>query len=108
MATTFRQNDTAPPLTATLTGADGSPQVLTGATVRFSMRPAHSLTPVISRASCAIVDAAAGTVRYAWQAGDTAVAGRFLAEFEVTFADSTVLTFPNDSTLALTITSQIA
>lgn len=49
------------------------------------------------------------TVRYDWIAGDTDTAGTFEAEFEVTYSDSTIETFPNDGTnIAIKITPEIA
>lgn len=68
---------------------------LTGATVRFSMRPLNGVA-VIDRAAAAIVTpTGTPSVRYDWQPGDTATAGAFEAEFEVTYADGGVQTFPN-------------
>jgi uncharacterized protein YfaS (alpha-2-macroglobulin family) len=43
-----------------------------------------------------IHDAPNGVVRYSWGTDDTDEAGRYRAEFEVTYADGSVETFPND------------
>lgn len=83
---------------------------ITGATgVVFNMRPRGSTTPTIARAAAVIVSPAGpATLRYDWQAGDTAIAGQYLGEFEVTRADGSVATFPNDSFIQIKITGDIA
>ena len=102
MATTFyiKQNDTKPSLSAQLL-SDGSAVDLTGATVKF-----HMGDSVDSAAT--VVDAATGNVRYDWVTADTETAGLFRAEFEVTFSDGTVETFPNDGYLLINITEEVA
>jgi hypothetical protein len=103
----IKQGDTLPTLTATLVGADGvTPQVLTGATVRLSLR-AKDQTLVLNRVPCTIVNAAAGQVSYAWQPTDTAVARTLTGEFEVTFADASILTFPNDTGFMVAVVAQV-
>lgn len=87
----MRRNDTAPPITATLT-AGGTAVDLTGATVQFHMM--DSAGRVVVDAAATVVSPTDGTVRYDWDAADTEVSGRFKAEWEVTFADTTVRTFP--------------
>lgn len=102
----IKQNDTLPPLVATLTGADGVPQQLpAGTLVRFSMRPVGGAA-AISRQDCQVINIAGG-VQYDWATGDTAVPGQFEGEFEVTFTDASVLTFPNDGYFPIVIAAQI-
>ncbi len=91
----IKRNDTSPAFQATLKDADDTVVNLTGATVRF-----HLVTPTgttVVDAAATVVTASAGLVRYAWatNGADTASAGRYNAEFEVTYSDSTVETFPN-------------
>ena len=102
MATTFyiKQNDTKPSLFAQLL-SEGSAIDLTGATVRFHMESGVDSPAVIT-------DAATGNVRYDWSTGDTATPGIFHAEFEVTFSDGTVETFPNDGYLSINIMEELA
>jgi len=91
----IRENDTRPTLSVTLVSdADGIPHNLTGATVVFSMSSIIGGTPKISEAAVTVVSAINGQVRYDWQAIDTDTLGTFYGEFEVTFADGTILTFP--------------
>ena len=87
------QNDLMPVLQATLTNADGTPYSLTGATVTFSLEKADG-TSIIQKKACTVLDAANGKVQYAWSQGDTNVTGLCYGEFDVTFSDGTVLTFP--------------
>lgn len=74
--------------------------LLTGATVVFNMQNEDG-DIVINRAAAEVLDDGDGTedgnpsVRYPWQVGDTASAGDFQGEFEVTYADAAIETFPN-------------
>jgi hypothetical protein len=88
----IKKRDTAPPIEATLT-ADDVAVDLTGASVRFHMQDSSGTVKVDAAAN--IDDAAAGEVSYDWTAADTDTTGHFKAEWEVTFTDSTIRTFPN-------------
>lgn len=70
---------------------------LTGATVVFTMKSADGVTPAIVNKAAAIVvtPTVTPTVQYDWSAGDTDIAGAYLAEFLVTYPDGTSETFPN-------------
>lgn len=103
----IKQNDTSPSLQATLLDGDGTAVDLTGATVTFHLRPEAGGSAVVD-ASATVVTAASGIVRYDWIAADTATAGAFHGEFEVTYSDSSVGTFPNDDYIAVEITDDIA
>lgn len=74
--------------------ADGtySAANLTNATVKFLMRDQDGQEVV--NAAAEIVDDVNGIVRYNFLAADTAVAGYFNAEFQVTFVSGIVETFP--------------
>lgn len=87
----IKSGDTAPPFEAVL-AVDGVPVDLTGATVLFLME--RNRTNVVSGE--AVIGGEDGEVSYAWQEGDTDTPGIYLAEWEVTFSDNTVRTFPND------------
>lgn len=102
-----KQNDTSPSMLATLQDAEGNVINLNGATVRFHMRPISSQTVTVDEAAT-IVTALDGLVRYDWKAADTATIGSYQAEFEVTYADTTVETFPNDGYIRVEIISDIA
>lgn len=100
-----KQNDTRP-LEAKL--AVNSVAIgLAGATVRFHMRPRTPGVGSTVNGLCTIVDAAAGRVRYAWLPADVDTPGLHRAEFEVTFGDGTVETFPNDGWLDVEILAEL-
>lgn len=92
-----KRNDTAPPVRATLT-VDGSPVSIQAATVKFIMVDQAGVVKVSAAANNDQVtdgsDGSKGKVSYDWAASDTDQAGTYLAEWEVTFADGTVRTFP--------------
>lgn len=96
----IKQNDTRPYLEATLQDSAGDAVNLTGASVRFHMGSID--------AAATIVDAATGSVRYEWQAGDTSTTGFFNFELEATYADGGVETWPNHGTWTIQISPEIA
>lgn len=102
----IKQNDTSPSLRATLIDGDGDAVNLTGASVRFHMRDASGTTKVDAVAS--IITAASGIVQYSWAVGDTDTVGVFAAEFEVTYSDTSVGTFPNNGYITVKIRDDIA
>jgi hypothetical protein len=108
MAFIIKQGDTGPSLAANLVTPSQQPADLSGASVLFHMRNARSTTASVLTAAAVVVDAENGQVRYDWQTGDTDVAGDFEAEFQVTYADNTIETFPNSGYVNISIIEQIA
>jgi hypothetical protein len=107
MAFVIKQGDTSPDFVADLKHPDKSVVVLTGATVKFHMRSSRrGSTPVVGNAS--IVNDLTGTVKYEWAASDTASTGDYEVEFEVTFADGKIETYPNEGYLDVSIDGEIA
>ena len=96
----MKENDTKPSLYVNLV-QDGSAVDLTGASVAFHM------DGVINSAAV-ITDAAGGSVRYDWAAADTATAGSYRAEFQVTFSDGSIETFPNSGYFYVNIAEELA
>lgn len=109
MTETFfiKKGDTSPALLADLLPAGTD---ITGATaVVFSMRPRGSTTPTVNRAAATIVTPTnPARLRYNWTSLNTAAAGNFEGEFEVTRADGSIETFPNDGHIPISITGDIA
>ena len=101
-----KQNDTSPAMLATLQDADGNAINLTAASVRFHMRPIGGGQVVVD-AAATIVTPLEGLVRYNWIAADTVTIGSYQAEFEVTYADANIETFPNDGYIRVEIIDDI-
>lgn len=85
---TWYVGNQTPSITATLTSDGTTPINLTGATVRFRMRPVGFSTLTVDQPAT-IVSAPAGTVRYDWAAPDVANAGQFLTWWQITLAGKT-------------------
>lgn len=93
-----RQHDVGVVLTKTLEDEDG-PVDLTGATVRFHMKPvpeADTDLPLVDHAAAVVSPATAGTATFTSTASDFDVVGVYDAEWEVTSAGGAVRTFPID------------
>jgi hypothetical protein len=102
----IKRGDTAPDLEVFLRDADNQPVAIGGATVRFIMAPVGG-GAFINRL-VTIVDPAAARVKNVWQAGDTATAGDYVAEFQVTFAGGAVQSFPNNRHIKVVIYPDLA
>lgn len=107
MAFNIKQNDTSPSLGAQL--LDGSKQIinLTGASVRFHMKIAGGSTVAVDGAAT-ISNATEGRVQYEWASGDTTTAANYQGEFEVTYPNGTVETFPNSGYIVVRVIPEIA
>lgn len=103
----IKQNDTGPSIRAALKNVDGVAVSLAGATVRFHMRKLGSATAKVS-AAATIISATDGTVEYDWIAADTNTVGTYQAEFQVTYSDLSVETFPNATYLKVKVIDDIA
>ena len=103
----IKANDTASFLTRDLKDAFGAPVNVTGAAVVFSMRvkPAGALK--VTRQVCAVVAAGTGRVRYEWVAADTDVPDEYEGEFQVTYGNGRIQTFPNDGHIPIVVTDDV-
>ena len=108
MAFYLKRNDTTPAIRATLKDGDGNVINLADATVRFHMRAIDSATAAVDAAGSVVSPAANGVVEYAWDAADTTTAGMYSAEFEVTYSDGSIETFPNSDYIRVEIVDDIA
>lgn len=107
MAFKIKQNDTSPIILATLKDGNDAVIDLTGTSVRFHMKKYRATTTKVD-AAATIVGEDLGTVKYVWQSSDTDTVGSYQAEFEVTFSDGTVETFPNTDYIQVDIIDDIA
>ena len=99
----IKQNDTSPGLEYTVAPVT----VMTGATAVFSMR-VRGGSVIVNRQAVTIVNETVGVLRYPFKASETAVTGDFIGEFEVTYSDGTIETFPNSTYIDITILGDIA
>jgi hypothetical protein len=107
MSFKIKENDTTPSLRASLLNGSGDPVDLIGTTVRFYMRLMGSNSTTID-ASASVINEANGIVQYDWVAGDTADVGSYQAEFEVTYSDGNIETFPNANYIGVEIIDDIS
>lgn len=103
----MKRNDTRPRPDALLRFSDGSIPDLTGASVKFIARDVTSSVVKID-ATATITDVPTAAVEYAMTADDSDTAGTYYCEWEVTFADTSVQTFPTRSFDRLRIRGDIA
>lgn len=102
----IKVGDRLPIMTAQLLDENDAPVNLTGATVRFLMRPKYQSSVKIN-AAAVIVAALTGDVSYAWTALDTDTPGSYWGEFEVTFSGGLKATFPNSGHFDIEIYDQL-
>ncbi len=95
----IKENDTSPAIQFQLTLGTG--QTLVGATATFKMASPNGGALKINNA--AIVDSAQNILSYQWVAGDTDTAGVYRAEFEVTYSDGKIETFPNSDYIQINV-----
>jgi len=105
MAFSIKQNDTSPSLQALLKDADRNPIDLAGASVRFHMKAVGGGIKV--DAPMTVVDEAGGVIQYDWAAGDTDTVGTYYVEFEVTYSNSSVETFPNTGSAVVSVIREL-
>lgn len=98
----IKRHDTRPPLVKNLTDADGNPVNLTTASGVVFIMSAGGVAKV-NRASTTVTDAPTGKVSYTWVAANTDTSGTYDGEFEVTFSDGGVQTFPNPKKMVILV-----
>lgn len=96
----IKRNDTSPALVYVL----DPPVPLGGATAVFNMYPVSAPrgTPPLNREPATIEDPD-GVLGFTFLAAHTAVSGVFWGEFEVTYADGAVETFPTKGYITIKI-----
>lgn len=103
----IKVGDTAPAIEVTCKDSDGDAVDVSGSTVRFHMKARGASSTTVD-AAATIVDGPTGVVKYQWVTADTDTAGDYLAEFEVTYTDGTIESFPNRYDIQVFIRDQIA
>lgn len=103
----IKRGDKLPAITRTLEDANENPVDLTGGAVAFRMQSIHGGS-VLGGTATVVGPATAGNVRYDWTAGDTALEGVYIAEWEVVFSGTSRETFPNGGYDVIKITADIA
>ena len=101
----MKRGDLLPIAFSTLSDSTGAVD-LTGASVQFIMRARDGTMKV--NAAATIDDAAAGLVSYVWTLGDTDTPGVYPQEWEVTFPDGKIATFPNAGYNYVTVARDLA
>ena len=102
MAFRIKTNDTSPKLAVTLEDALGNAIGLAGCSARFHMK-AFGASSLKIDAVASIENDVLGIVEYAWTGTDTDTAGTYYGEIEVTYADNSVETFPNNGYFTIII-----
>ena len=105
MSFKIKQNDTSPSIQANLTDYQLNPIDLTNSSVKFHMKSVDGTLKV--SATTAITDAEGGVVQYNWQNGTTDTVGTYYVEFQVTYPDGTVETFPNTGSLTVVVIPEL-
>ena len=103
----IKEGDTASFITRDLKDAFGAPVNVPGAAVKFSMRVKPAGTVKVDDEDAVIVTAGTGRVRYEWTAANTNTADEYEGEFQVTYANGKIQTFPNDGYIPVVITDDI-
>ncbi len=106
---TIKQNDDAPAISALLSYSDDSIPDLTGASVVCKWRPTSGGAK--KEGAATIDDLPTARVTRSWNTGgntdDTATAGDFNVEWEVTFSNNKKTTFPAEGYMSLKITDDL-
>lgn len=93
MAFYIKQNDTSPSVLAALKDANDTAINLTASNVRIHMTDITGTVKIDSAVD--VINEETGIIRYDWQPEDTDTAGTYYVEFEVTYTDGAIETFPN-------------
>jgi hypothetical protein len=102
----IKSGSTAPFLVATLYDGD-NPLNLTGATVRMRMRERSGGPLVVDSPAVIVGSPLDGVVSYEWQASDTDDVGEFEVEWQVTYLNGEVQTFPTEGYTTVTVTPSL-
>lgn len=96
-----KQGSTIPPLKVNLTGRDGKPADLTGATVKFIMKTFSGVLKFDG--TCEITNIRNAEVQYQWQTEDVEDADQFEAQFIIDKGNGELSIFPSHRNLIIEI-----
>jgi hypothetical protein len=111
MTFTITQGDNSPSLVTTLSSEDSSGIDLSNASdVRFIMQDMYERVVIDETLDDAvrIVDEERGIVEFIFSQPETETVGEYEAEFEVTYTNGAVETFPTDGKIDIKIVEHIA
>lgn len=103
----IKANDTWPPLEGTLSDLDGPIDLTTAQEVRLLLKGTRKANPATVSGVCTISSPTNGAIEYFWVSADTAVPDLYSAEFEITWADGSVQSVPNDKYLYVLISPDL-
>ena len=104
----LKQNDTGPPIKASLRDDLGNPLDLRGNTkVVFILKNART-GAVAVYGYATVTRALYGRVRYDWGAGDLATPGTYKGEFEITYGNGRIETCPSHTWIDLTVMPELS
>jgi hypothetical protein len=98
----IKQNDTSPALLYELVP---QPDSVAGASVVFNMRSGTNVK--VNRGSGSVESSNPITLRYDWVVGDTDTVGEYEGEFEITYSDGSVGTWPNRGYIPVVISDDV-
>ena len=101
----LKQYDTKPDLQITVNDDQDAAIDVTSATIAFHMNSSDGTVKV--DAAGAIVTAASGIIKYVWATGDLDTVGTYNCEFQITFADTTILTVPSKGYLTVVVGAEL-
>lgn len=102
----WKRHDTSPAIQVQLLDSTNSPVNVSGASVKFIMKLDGGVGPIVN-AAASIINGASGIVAYTPIAADTATAGSYTAEWQVTFSGGGKQTFPDPGFNTVLITADL-
>lgn len=108
----IKEGDTSPAIEHELQDDDGNSVDITGyQEVEFHFKKENVDEVKVNEDTSGgveVTDAANGKVKYEWRDGATNEVGDHEAEWQVTYADGTIETFPNRRNIDISVEEQIA
>ena len=110
---TIKTGDTASDMYATLENSGGTAVDIQNATIQFRLGPISGgslhidAAAINAQVGAGTLDGSIGDVIYTWGTHVPSTAGLYLGEWEVTFTNGSVQTFPNDGHVLVSITGAL-